>query len=270
MLRNFLFVLLLLLQSPLYSEEKGVKTVVLEANEALPYWSKTLPSDGIAGEIVHSLSKASGLYTEIVFKPLSRMIEDDTNNDLGNPAFFMANQDFAAIIPIALYHVSLYYYDSEHKDKIEFKSLSDLKGKKVGVLKGVLIDSSYFQKEGIHFEESYTCESLFKKLKLGRLDMVIEIDLVAQQALKQLYPQEIDNFVQVNMGTASNPIAIMLANESPDAKNIAKKYRQGLKKIIENGTYEKILGKYYLKGTLPDGWFKELERFEQLYKMDEE
>ncbi|MCX6077518.1 MAG: transporter substrate-binding domain-containing protein [Campylobacterales bacterium] len=269
MLRNFLFLLLFILQSSLYAQER-VSIVVLDANEAPPYLSKTLSNDGIIGEIVYALSKACGLNSEIVFKPLSRMIEDDTNNDLGNPAFFMANQDFAAIIPIALYHVSLYYYDSMHKDTFKFKSLNDLKGQKIGVLKGTLIDSSYFQQEGIHFEESYSHESLFKKLKLGRLDMVIEIDLVAQQTLKQLYPQEIDNFIQVDMMTASEPIAIMLANEYPDAKNIAKKYRQGLKKIIQNGTYEKILSKYYLKGTLPDGWFKELERFEQLYKMDEE
>ncbi|MDO8455154.1 MAG: transporter substrate-binding domain-containing protein [Sulfurimonas sp.] len=270
MLRNFLFMLLLILQSSLYSQEKRVNTVVLDANEAPPYWSKTLPNDGIAGEIIYALSKVSGLNSEIVFKPLSRNIEDETNNDLGNPAFFMANQDFAAIIPIALYHISLYYYDSDHKEKFYFKSLADLKGKKIGILKGTLIDNSYFQKEGVQFEESYSHESLFKKLKLGRLDMIIVIDLVAQQTLKQLYPQEIAKFIQVNINTSSNPIAIMLADEYPDAKNIAKKYRQGLKKIIENGTYEKILSRYYIKETLPDGWFKELERFEQLYKMDEE
>ncbi|MFA6193092.1 MAG: transporter substrate-binding domain-containing protein [Sulfurimonas sp.] len=270
MLRNFLFILLLILQFPLYSQEKEVGAVILWANEAPPYWSKTLPDDGIAGEIVYAISKACGIKSEIVFKPLSRIIEDETNNDLGNPAFFIANQDFAAIIPIALYHVSLCYYDPKHKDNFVLKSLADLKGKRIGVLKGTLIDNFYFQQEGISFEESYSHESLFKKLKLGRLDMLIEIDLVIQKTLKQLYPQEIDNFIQVDISTASSPIAIMLANEYPDAKNIAKKYRQGLKKIIQNGTYEKILGKYYLRGTLPDGWFKELERFEQLYKVEEE
>ncbi len=270
MLRNFLFVLLLILQFPLYSQEKAVNTVVLWANEAPPYWSKILPNDGIAGEIVYAISKACGIKSEIVFKPLSRIIEDDTNNDLGNPAFFIANQDFAAIIPIGLYHVSLCYYDPKHKDKFVFKSLADLKGKKIGIIKGTLVDNTYFHQEGVFFEESYSHESLFKKLKLGRLDMVIEIDLVVQQTLKKFYPKEIDNFKQVDISAASSPIAIMLASEYPDAKNIAKKYRQGLKKIIQNGTYEKILGKYYIKGTLPDGWFKELERFEQLYKMDEE
>jgi polar amino acid transport system substrate-binding protein len=268
MLRNFLFILLLIiLQSPLYSQEGAV---VLEANDSPPYWSKTLPNDGIGGEIVYAISKACGVKSKIVFKPLSRIIENETNNEVGNPAFFMANQDFAAIIPIALYHISLCYYDPEHKDKFVFKSLSDLKGKKIGVLKGTLIDNSYFKQEGILFEESYSHESLFKKLKLGRLDMVIEIDLVVQQTLKQFYPQETDDFIQLDISAATSPIAIMLANEYPDAKNIAKKYRQGLKKIVQDGTYEKILGKYYIKGTLPDGWFKELDRFEQLYKMDGE
>lgn len=76
---------------------------------------------------------------------MARNIEDDANKDLGNPAFFIVNQDFAQIIPIALYHVSLYYYAPNHKYPLEFQSIDDLKGKRIGVLKGTVIDTKYFR-----------------------------------------------------------------------------------------------------------------------------
>ena len=102
MAKSFILLLLLTLHLSLYSNDTEMNAIILEANEAPPFWSKKLPHDGIAGEIVHAISEAADIHTKIVFKPLSRLIDDDENNDLGNPAFFIVNQDFAHIIPIAL------------------------------------------------------------------------------------------------------------------------------------------------------------------------
>lgn len=270
MIKKLILLLLLTLQSSLLSKDIDINAVVLGANEAPPYWSKKLPYDGIAGEIIHAISKAANINSDIVFKPLSRLIEDDENNDLGNPAFFMVNQDFAEIIPIALYNVSLYYYAPNHKKTLQFKSINDLKGMRIGVLKGTLIDKAYFEKEGILFKESYSHESLFKKLKLGRIDMVIEIDLVSQRSIRKYFEKEIYNFVKINISNRSNPIAIMLAQELPNVKWVANRYRMGLDMIIQDGTYQSILQKYYFDETLPDNWFNELERFKRLYETEEE
>ena len=266
MIKSFIFLLLLTLHSSLYSNDEQINAVILEANEAPPFWSKKLPHEGIAGEIVHAISEAAGINTKIVFKPLSRLIEDDENNDLGNPAFFILNQDFAEVIPIALYHISLYYYAPNHKKRLQFKSINDIKGMRIGILKGTLIDKSYFKQEGILFKESYSHESLFKKLKLGRIDMVIEIDLVSQLTINKFFENEMDNFVPIHISNASNPIAIMLGEELPNVESIAQRYRTGLEKIIQDGTYHDILQKYYNNGVLPDNWFDELKHFDELYR----
>lgn len=267
---NFLLLLLILFQSTLYAQTIKDTVVTLETNEAPPFWSKQLPDDGMAGEIVHAISKAAGINSKIVYKPLSRIIKDDTNNDLGNPAFFIVNQDFAHIIPIALYHASFYYYAPNHKEKLEFKSLNDLQGMKIGILKGTLIERHYFEKNNIYFQESYTQESLFKKLKLGRLDMVIEIELVAEEIINNLFVKELDNFVAIPILDSSQPIAIMLSQEEPNAKSLNQAYINGLKKIINNGIYQEILEKHYTNSDIPNKWFKELKHFEQLYKIEEE
>ncbi|MBA3025384.1 MAG: amino acid ABC transporter substrate-binding protein [Sulfurimonas sp.] len=275
MLQIILVTFALLFGLALNAQNSNTLSIVLEANEAPPFWSKTLAHNGMGGEIIYEISKAAGINTSIVFKPLSRLIEDDTNNDLGNPAFYIVNQDFKEIIPIALYYASFYSYAKNHKNDgnrskdFQITSFDELKGKKIGLLKGTLIDHSYFENKGILFEQSYSQESLFKKLRLGRLDYVIEINLVAQEVIKKLYPSELDNFIHSNMNT-SHPIAIMLANEQPNAHEIAKKYKKGLDEIIANGIYRKIVEKYYSQEPFPENWLEDLQRYTQLYTLQED
>lgn len=255
--------LLLLLLFPGGPAQAG--TIVLEANESPPYWSKSLPGGGLGSELVQAVSEAAGLQTRIDFVPLSRMIEDRANNDLGNPDFYMAQQEFAAIIPIALSEAAIFYYRPRHGPPPKINSFDDLKQYKIGVLKGTLIDWRTFEQMGLHFESSYAQSSLFKKLKLGRVDLVFEIDLVGQQILAQLFPGQKNDFVRQPLPNSISPIAIMIDAEYPQANEIAAQYRKGLAAIIANGRYRQIAEKYYPDGQLPPGWFAHLQRFQQLY-----
>lgn len=240
--------------------------VILSANESPPYWSKKLLSDGFGGELINAISQAGGLESQIEFKPLKRLIEDTTDNDLGNPIFYMQNQDFAVIIPIAISQVSLYYYDPQHKKNIRFNSLSDLRGFRIGALSGTITNKAIFEQQKIMLETSYSQESLFKKLQRGRLDFVLELDLVGQQTIMRNFPSERENFVSIPLPKSISPIAIMLDKNYPDVDNIAQRYREGLKKIIKNGQYVQILRLRYYPQEPPANWFKELERFTRLYQ----
>lgn len=241
------------------------ETVVLNANESPPYWSKKLPYNGLCGEIISAMSSEAGLDSRIKFMPLKRLIQDTTNNDLGNPAFYIENQDFAAIIPIAISQVALYYYAPLHPKKISFKTLSDLKGYRIGTLSGTLANRISFQQLGINIEISYSQESLFKKLQHGRLDMVLEIDLIGRQTIAKLFPNEREHFVAIELPRSISPIAIMLDKNYPNASAIAQRYRKGLKKIIQTGQYNEIIQRYYNSKKLPPLWLKKLNDFTRLY-----
>ncbi|MDD2865562.1 MAG: transporter substrate-binding domain-containing protein [Methylococcales bacterium] len=242
------------------------KPVILKANESLPYWSRTLPHNGLGGELIEAISRAGDVESIIEFVPLKRMIEDTTDNNLGNPVFYMDNQDFAAIIPIAITQVGLYYYNPLHDKKVTFKSLSDLKGFRVGALSGTMANRTIFEKAGILFETSYSQESLFKKLHHGRLDFVLELDLVGQQTIAKLFPTESKNFEVIALPKSVSPIAILLDKNYPNVENVANRYRQGLAKIIKDGSYNEIISSYYESHQLPLLWLKELERFSRLYQ----
>ncbi len=240
-------------------------TVVLEANPSAPYWCPDMPSGGLGSELVQAISAAAGLTSRIDFVPLSRMIEDRNNNDLGNPEFYMAEQEFAAIIPIAISQTSIFYYRPNFSEPPKIESFKDLKRYRLGILKGTLIDRHLFEGMGLYFESSYTQASLFKKLKLGRLDLAFEIDLVGQQVIEQEFPELRDNFGRMPLPNTISPIAIMLDAEYPNANTIAEQYRQGLAAAIADGTYQRIVEKYYPEGRLPADWFVHLQRFQRLY-----
>lgn len=240
------------------------ETIILEANESPPFWSESMPHQGLGGEILQAISKASGLTTKIRFFPLKRLIEDTNNNDLGNPLFYMDNQDFTAIIPVAVYRASLFYYQPNHKQTLTLDILNHLESYRIGVLDGTLAEHNFFEQQDIDFETSYSRESLFKKLKHGRIDLVLAVDLISIQTLSQLYPQHIHHFKQIKLPHSTAPIAIMIAEQQPNAEAVAGQYRQGLQTLIDNGDYVKILEKYYHSFT-PDNWLAELLRFQQLY-----
>ncbi len=248
----------------LFSTFSCAETVILNANESPPYWIKNSLTQGMGVELITAISAEVGLESKIEFMPLKRLISDTTNNDLGNPVFYIGNQDFAAIIPIAISQVALYRYKPKFPNAIQFKSLKDLNGYRIGALSGTVSDRAAFEKLGIHIETSYTRESLFKKLHHGRLDVVLEIDLVGQQTLAALFPNELENFVVTELPYSVSPVAIMLDKNYPNANKIAARYRQGLAKIIKNGRYAEIINRYYIQKP-PENWFKDLTRFTRFY-----
>jgi polar amino acid transport system substrate-binding protein len=252
---------LLLVTSPLCASE----IVLLDANESPPYWSANLEQGGMFGELIHSISSEAGIISKIKFRPLSRLIEDESNNDLGDPVFYMRNQEFSAIIPIAIQQSSLWFYSPKQVTKQENIQLHSLKGKRIGVLKGTISNRDYFNELNVRFEESFSHASLFKKLRLGRLDMVLELDLVGKQAINILYPNDKMSFQSISIKRTIAPIAILLDIEHPNGIEIGKKYLQGLNVIIKSGRYHMILERYFGKGNIPPGWFKALDHFHQLY-----
>ena len=247
---------------------KADDLIIFGANESPPYWSSLSQYGGMGGEIVKAISEEVDLKYKIEFSPLKRLIDDDENNDLGNPEFYMETQSFAAIIPIAIYNSSFIFYQTAGNNKVSIKSVDDLKKYKVGALKGTQDKNPFFRNSEIYFEPSYSQESLIKKLKLNRIDLSINIDLVAKTIIRNLFPGEVGNFKFIKIQGSNSAIAIMISDAQPKAEDYADKIRWGLNKIIGNGRYHKIIEKYYGVGNMPVGWFNDLKYFQSLYNFE--
>lgn len=212
------------------------------------------------------LSAAAGVPYSIEYLPVKRFRHSLDTYIVGDPDI-LTNQKRRAIFPIGLFRSAFFYYKPHH-DMLDFRSQRDLQGHTLGVLRGTLEDKDYFVRNGIKVEESDSVESLLKKLKRGRIDFCILVDATGRYTIKQIFPKEQDNFVQVAIPGSIRPIAIMIDVEDPEGRSVAQRYRQVLDKTLRSREYHAILEKFYGKNNIPGDRFEQLKIFEQVYASD--
>jgi polar amino acid transport system substrate-binding protein len=237
--------------------------IVFQSTETPPYWCESLPENGFAGAMFQLISAAAGIEYSLEFLPVKRFRNSLATYIVGDPDLLI-NQKHRAIFPIGLFRSAFFYYKPHH-ELIEFRSLRDLQGYTLGVLRGTLEDKDYFDKNGINVEESDSIESLLKKLKRGRIDFCILVAGTGTYMIKQIFPEEQDNFAKVVIPGSYRPIAIMIDVAVPEGKAVARRYRRVLDKTLHSQKYHDILENFYGKNNIPGDRFEQLKRFEQYY-----
>jgi polar amino acid transport system substrate-binding protein len=237
--------------------------IVFQSTETPPYWSSSLPENGVSGAMLKLLSAAAGVPYSLKYLPVKRFRHSLATYIVGDPDLLI-NQKHRAIFPIGLFRSAFFYY-KPHNDIIEFHSLKDLHGQTLGVLRGTLEDKDYFDKNGINVEESDSIESLLKKLKRGRIDFCILVAGTGTYWINQIFPEEPDNFAKVVIAESYRPIAIMIDVDVPEGKAVARRYRKVLDKTLRSQKYHEILEKHYGKNNIPGDRFEQLKKFEQVY-----
>lgn len=240
--------------------------VVFQSTETPPFWSASLPENGLGGAMLHLLSADAGVPYSIEYLPVKRFRNSVATYIVGDPDI-LTNQVRRAVFPIGIFHSAFFYYKPHH-DVIEFHNLKDLQGHTLGVLRGTLEDKDYFVSNGIKVEENDSVESLLRKLKKGRIDFCILVDVTGRYTIKQIFPQEQDDFVQAVIPGSVRPIAIMIDVDVPEGRAVAERYRRVLDKTLRSQKYHEILESYYGKNHIPGDRFEQLKKFEQYYAID--
>lgn len=240
--------------------------VVFQSTETPPFWSASLPDNGLGGAILQMLSAAASVQYSIEYLPVKRFRHSLATYIVGDPDILL-NQKRRAIFPIAIFHSAFFYYKPRH-DVIEFHSLRDLQGHTLGVLRGTLEDKDYFVSNGIKVEESDSVESLLRKLKRGRIDFCILVDATGRYTIGQLFPKEQDDFARREIPGSVRPIAIMIDVDAPEGRAAAQRYRRVLDSTLRSREYHDILERFYGRNNIPSGWFEHLRNFAQYYASD--
>lgn len=258
-----LFVLLLATMGMARAENHPV---VFQSTDTPPFWSVSLPENGLGGAILKLVSAAASVPYSIEYLPVKRFRHSLATYIVGDPDMLI-NQKPRAVFPIGLFRSAFFYYKPHHA-VLDFHSQKDLPRHTLGVLRGTLEDKDYFVRKGIKVEESDSVESLLKKLKRGRIDFCILVDATGRYTIKQIFPAEQDNFVQVAIPGSIRPIAIMIDMKVPEGRAVAQRYQQVLDKTLSSQEYHAILENFYGKNNIPGNTFEQLRIFEQVYASD--
>lgn len=242
------------------------QSVVFQSTETPPYWSATLPDNGFGGSLLRLISAQAGVDYVIEYLPVKRFSNRAATYIVGDPDLLNAqvHGQQRAIFPIGIFRSAFFFY-SPHHAAIEVRSMRDMSGHTLGVLRGSIADKSAFARHGIKVEESDSVESILKKLKKGRIDFCILVAGSGRDAIQKLFPNEQEDFSQVVIPGLTRPLTIMINTQSPEAKTIAQRYRQVLYKTLHSPQYRAIVEAFYGKDGIPADWDAQLEAFIKQY-----
>ena len=92
--------------------------------------------------------------------------------------------------------------------------------------------------------EASSHESLFRLIKVKRIDLILENSSVMKAKLKKKWPSKNINLKKVGSSFIDGFLYICWSRKKEGTQKISEEFNKGLKTIIENGTYERLWKKY--------------------------
>ena len=203
---------------------------------------------GMAEEIVAASFETQGHAVKFTLYPTKRAINNFQN---GQGKMFLGLRDFFSQKEIDaqefFYFRRILVYLKEQYPELHINGLDDLKGKKIGVVMGSTKVSD-FQAAGLIVDKTSKHENNIKKLHARRVDFIYSLDLTTISLIEKLFPGQTGDFgiFEYELSAAD----LIVRKGSPEEKNL-QVFRVGLKTIVENGIYGKIMEQYYGAGQVP-------------------
>lgn len=215
-----------------------------------PLILSTEASDGGAGAaIIKAAFKAENVENTITPLPLQTMLSYYLNeenalaivgHDLNLTAVETKN---VVLIPILKLQESYFYY--RPKQTLTWKGdLSAFKNLTLGVHKKDLSDNDAYQKAAIHVQQA-RLETRISDLIAGKIDLIREADLTINATLEKQFAAQKNDIVRLEPSAGVAVISVAFNKKNPKGAELAKKFQQGLTKIIASGEYSQILKKQF-------------------------
>lgn len=203
---------------------------------------------GMVEKIVSKSFEAQNQSVKYRIYPLKRAIENFQQGQgqlfIGLPLYFPGQEIDATEI---FYYRRVLVYLKEQYPAFYINSLTDLKGKTVGMLVGASQDT-VFQAAGLTVDTAPGIKNNIEKLYLRRVDFVATVDLAAINQINETFPGQLADF---GFWEFDRSVLDLIARRNSSIKTIYEDFRAGLKTIIRNGTYQQIQEEVYGPGQVP-------------------
>lgn len=212
-----------------------------------PYFGDQLKLRGLATEIITQAMKGEGYKLDVEFIPWDRAMK---NTKAGHTDILLG-------VWFSEERAKDYYYSDPYftnrivliklsDDKFEYKGLESLKDKKVGTLRNYYYSKSFIDANSFKKLKSSNLISNLKKLEAGRIDLAIADEYVARYIISKKMSSAKDKFEYMKKSIEEKPLHITISRSNPRGKELISTFNKALKKMHENGTYDRIIKDYGL------------------------
>lgn len=239
-------VIILLLAALGEPHPAAAKKVLVTAVDWYPYMSPSMEGNGFACEVVTYAFLAVGYETEFIFTTWEDSRDKVVNGLVSGMIGFAEDDGRSPTLvlsePIAI-SKDVFFYKRRPTDNITFKKLQDLRGYRIGVVRGSY-SLSAFQKAGLETDASSDAAFAFKKLYIDMVDLVSENSFVGWAIINRLYPDEIYKFAETTQAISEHPVHLVMAADNPRAEALLSTFNKGLTTLNDQGVYRNLLRKY--------------------------
>ena len=242
------FFLLLILQKSILANEKSVS---FASGEFPPFSSSQMKNYGLASEVIIQACKLAHLKCNISFYPWLR-VEDLVQKGKVFGAFpyvFTEERSKKYFFSETIYSgdVRIFYLKKNNKKfySLNNQSIDKFDNKTIfGYVRGNFY-KDILDKLNKQSEESSDNIVLTKKLITERVDLIIDNYHVFNHYLNKYYPNFKNQILNINViDFKSLPNMLIVSKTYPSSEKILEIINIGIKKLKENGSYDKILLKY--------------------------
>jgi len=237
--------LLLVLAACTGSSAFGQTVLVIATNENPPTVSRN-PRESFLTQILDEAAKSMGVRFDYQFMPWKRCeMALDRGEAWGAIPYIPTEERMVRYFfsePLYWRRASLFLHDPGGKRRsVAFKALSDLKGYRIGGVLGYYYES-LFREAGLSVEYVASDEQNFRKLAVGRLDLVPADCATGWRMIKSLFPPaDRRNFYTLKKPISQSGVFLMVSRTYPGAEMHLIHFNEALRRMKGDGTFEKIL-----------------------------
>ena len=209
---------------------------------------------GLAWEVSRAALESQGYEVSIKFSLWGRALVEAKNGHYDGllPAYWTEEREQWFLYPEPISSMSTGLLKHRARTDIKYANdLTNLKGLKIGVGRGYSASKEFDRADYLDKIEIGTTPQLLKMLWLGRIDLVTDDISLSKYYLKDIdkdprFKGIADDIVVIGLPLATRNIYLVISKKTKDAQQKLYDLNRGLKKILDDGTYDRIIAKYAL------------------------
>lgn len=250
-LQTSLSLLIFIFFTAFYIAGAEAKELKLAAPEWEPYTGEHLQQSGVAAEIAATAFKRSGYTVEYHFMPWVRVQRDVARGkyDAACFGYFSEERERTFLLSEPIMSSVLGFFALKSSD-IRFDDLHDLKGRKIGVVRGYINSAQFDAATYLDKDEAQSDVVNFKKLIAGRVEMIVCDKLVGLSIIHDSFAGHKDDIVFLEPSLQSQALHLMLSRKIPEGQKIVDDFNAGLSQMRHDGTISQIIARHGFADSL--------------------
>ncbi|MBU3914067.1 transporter substrate-binding domain-containing protein [bacterium] len=217
-------------------------TVVFNTMESAPYQSKDMENQGFLVEISKEAFRKVGYDLKIIFVPWKRAMTEAKFGEVDGVLGAWYDEERTKSFEYTdIIGKSTLIFLKRKEQKIEYKTLEDLKDYRIGVVGGYAYTDEFDKATFLKKEIVHSTELNLRKLLFKRIDLTPDIEEVIHHIIRSKHPEHLGTIESVGKPLRVHLIYNIISKKRSNSKKIAQDFNKGLMMIKKDGTYSKIL-----------------------------